>query len=203
MAKKLTMYLLAAVFGAGLLASTRALSQEGQQPSGPSPEQLMEMYAKLSEPGPEHAQFKEAAGTWHTETKMWMGPGEPDVSSGTSTMEVIFGGRYMVERYRCMMKDRPFEGMGIVGYDKLKKKYVHVWLDNFGTGFMVSEGTRDEATKTSTYLGEYDDPMTGQKQKHKNVLREVTKDQTVMEMYMVGPDGTEFKSMEITYTRQP
>ena len=70
MAKKLTTYVLAAVLGAGLLASAQALSQEGQEPPGPSPEQMMEIYAKLSEPGPEHARFKDVVGTWHAESKM-------------------------------------------------------------------------------------------------------------------------------------
>jgi hypothetical protein len=203
MLKKTVTYVLAAVLGAGLLASTQALSQEEKQPAGPSPEQMMEMYAKLAEPGPEHARFKDAVGNWHAESKFWAGPGEPNVTSGTSTMEVVFGGRYLVDHYRCTLFDMPFEGMGITGYDKSKKKYVHVWLDNFSTGFMMSEGTYDEATKTTTLLGEFDDPMTGQKQKTKTLIREVTKDKTVMDMYMIGPDGAEFKNMEITYTRQP
>jgi hypothetical protein len=97
--------------------------------------------------------------------------------------------------------DKPFEGLNVTGYDNLKKKYVSVWLDNHSTGFITMEGAYDEAAKTTTYVGEYDDPLTG-RAKMRNVLREITKDRYVFETYQVGPDGREQKNMEITYTRQ-
>ncbi|UCF35067.1 MAG: DUF1579 domain-containing protein [Phycisphaerales bacterium] len=200
MLKKISMYTVAVLLGAGLLAATQALSQEGKEPGMPDMDQMMKMYEQFNAMGPEHARFKEAVGTWNTVTKMWMGPGEPTISTGTSEMEVIFGGRYMVEHFKCTMMERPFEGMALGGFDKLKKKYVSIWLDNMSTGFMVMEGTYDEATKTTTSYGEYDDPFTGH-EKMKSVLREVSKDKHVFEMYQIGPDGKENKTMEITYSR--
>jgi hypothetical protein len=200
MSKKIATYVFAMLLGAGLLATTRALSQEGKEPGMPDPEQMMKMYEQFNAMGPEHARFKEAVGTWNTVTKMWMGPGEPTISTGTSEMEVVFGGRYMVEHFKCTMMERPFEGMALAGFDNLKKKYVSIWLDNMSTGFMVMEGTFDEATKTTTSYGEYDDPFMG-RQKMKSVLREVSKDKHVFEMYQIGPDGQENKTMEITYSR--
>src|SRR5216684_3555963 len=52
------------------------------------------------------------------------------------------------------MKDMTFKGMGIEDYDNVKKKFVGTWVDNMGTGIMMSEGRYDVATKTSTYTGE-------------------------------------------------
>ena len=95
----------------------------------------------------------------------------------------------------------PFEGIALIGYDNHKKKYVSIWLDNFSTGIMMMEGAYDETTKTLTTIGEYDDPFTGPA-KMKNVMRELSKDKHVMEMYRTGPDGQDHKEMEITYTRQ-
>ena len=201
MLKKIATYVTVAALGAALFASTQALSQEGQEPPGPNTAEFMKLYEKLSMPGPEHARFKESAGIWHTETKMWMGPGEPSISTGTSKMETIFGGRYLKETFRCTLTGTSFEGLGLTGYDNVKKKYVSIWLDNLGTGIIVTEGTYDEATETTTFVGEYDDPLAGRK-KMKNVLREITKDRYVFEMYQVGSDGQEQKGMEITYTRQ-
>ena len=201
MVKKIATYVMAAALGAGLLFGTQAMSQEGKEPAIPGMEQMMKMYEKLNAPGPEHARFKEAVGTWTTETRMWMGPGEPSVSTGTSEMQVVFDGRYLKERYRCMLEDKPFEGIGLLGYDNHKKKYVHVWFDSHSTGFMVTEGTYDEATKTTTMLGEYDDPFFGPT-KMKSLVRELSKDRQVLEMYRIGPAGQEQKNMEITYTRQ-
>ena len=148
MIKKIAIYVLVAAVGAGLMATTQAMSQEGKQPPGPDMEQMMKMYEKLGAPGPEHARFAEAVGTWKTETKMWMGPGEPSVSTGISKREVIFGGRYVKEDFRCTMMGKPFQGLAIAGYDNIKKKHVSVWLDNGSTGIMLMEGTYDEATKT-------------------------------------------------------
>jgi hypothetical protein len=132
---------------------------------------------------------------------MWMGPGEPTVSAGKSKMELIFGGRYLKEHFRCDMEGKPFEGMGLFGYDKIKKKYVAVWCDNFSTGIIMTEGTYDEATKTLTMTGESVDPLKGP-YKMKQVVREVSKDKQIFEMYRIGADGSERKEMEITYTRQ-
>ena len=201
MLKKIAGCVLAAALGAALLAGTQAMSQEGQKPGTPSMEEVMKMYEKLNTPGPEHARFKEAVGTWKTETKMWMGPGEPSVSYGVSKMETILGGRYMKEHFRCTMMDQPFEGLALAGFDNHRKKYISVWLDNLSTDIMVMEGTFDEATKTGTYVGDYDDPFFGPT-KMKNVVREISKDKHIFEMFKIGPDGTEQKEMEITYTRQ-
>jgi hypothetical protein len=200
MSKKLATYVFAMLLGAGLLATTRALSQEGKEPGMPDPDQMMKMYEQFNAPGPEHARFKDAVGTWRTEMKMYMGPGEPSVSTGTSEMELIFGGRYLVEHFKCSMMEKPFEGMALVGFDNLKKKYVSIWLDNMSTGFIQMEGTYDEATKTTTSYGECDDPFMG-RQKMKSVMRELSKDKHVFEMYQIGPDGKETKTMEIIYTR--
>jgi hypothetical protein len=202
MTRKIATYVTAAVLGAALLAATQALSQEGEKPAMPSMDQMMKMYEKLNAPGPEHARFQEAIGTWKTEAKSWMGPGEPTVSSGTSQIEVIFGGRYFQEHYRCDSPDMPFEGLNLIGYDNHKKKYVSVWVDNLSTGFVIMEGTRDDATKTTTLTGEYDDPFFGPS-KLRSTIRELSKDQQAYEMYRTGPDGREQKVMEITYTRQP
>ncbi len=201
MTRRITPYVLAAFLGAGLLAATQAMSQEGKDPAAPDMEEMMKAYEAVAAPGPQHARLREAVGTWKTETKIWMGPGEPEVSTGTSEFKTILGGRYVVEQFASTFMGKPFEGMGVYGYDNVTKKYVTIWLDNSGTGIARSEGTRDEAAKTTTYFGEYVDPMKGPS-KFKNVLREVSKDRQVFEMYMIDSGGQEQKSMEITYTRQ-
>jgi len=205
MLKKSVILVLAAAFGAGLLATTQAVSQEEKtKPGMPAldPAKMMEMYGKLNAPGPEHARFKEAVGVWETETKMWMGPGEPSVSHGKSRMQLLLDGRYLMEHYLCTSPEMPFEGVGINGYDNHSKKYFSIWLDSLSTGYVVMEGTRDEATKTTTYTGQYDDPLMGPS-KVKSTACEVTKDECVFKMYRILPDGQEQQSMEITYTRSP
>ena len=89
MTRRIVPYVFAAFLGAGLLAATQAMSQEGKEPATPGTEETMKAYQAAAAPGPQHAQLREAVGTWKTETKIWMGPGEPEVSTRTSEIKAI------------------------------------------------------------------------------------------------------------------
>ena len=202
--------LVVAVGLCGLMSAVSAGEEENKSKVAPPPckeaaapgyEQMMQMWAAMNQPGPEHAHFKESVGKWKTESKMWMGPGEPTLSYGISEVSLVFGGRYLQEHHRCTSEETPFEGIALLGYDTMKKKYVCIWYDSMSTGIMFTEGTRDEATKTTTmFSAEYDDPFKG-RGKVKNVVRELSEDAHVMEMYWIGADGRERKEMEMTYQR--
>jgi hypothetical protein len=102
-----------------------------------------------------------------------------------------------------MMMGEPYEGIGIDGFDRIKQKYVAVWMGTDSTGIFMMEGTADETGKVVTYVGKMDDPLTGQKDKpYKSIAREIDKDTVVFEMYEGAPDGGEFKNMEIRYMRR-
>ena len=97
-------------------------------------------------------------------------------------------------------KDMTFKGMGTEAYDNAKKKFVGAWMDNIGTGIMMSEGDYDTAAKAFTYTGEYE-MMPGMKQKIREVLKIVDKDHHTFEWYE-NRGGQEAKTMEINYTRK-
>src|SRR3546814_8456449 len=54
---------------------------------------------------------------------------------------------------------QPFNGIGFMGYDNVRGKYVASWVDDMSTGLMTSEGDYDPATKTYTFVAEMADPM--------------------------------------------
>ena len=97
-------------------------------------------------------------------------------------------------------KEMTFKGMGVEGYDNVKKKFVGSWVDNMGTGIMMSEGDYDPATKTFTYTGEIE-MIPGMKQKIREVLKITDKDHHIFEWYE-DRAGQEAKTMEISYTRK-
>lgn len=166
--------------------------------------EMMVKWKEMNAKGPEHKKFEDMVGTWETEMKSWMFPGtEPMVSAGTAEFRLLLDGRYIEQKYRCKWGEDAYEGLGLEGYDRFKKKYVSIWMDNMSTGIFMMEGTADESGKVCTYYGKMDDPMTGQKDKVvKSVAREIDADKAVFQMYDTLPDGTQFKSMEITYTRK-
>jgi hypothetical protein len=181
-----------------LLPSVRA----DDTPAQPDQAELEKLYFEFAELAPEHDYFKKFVGRWKAVNKMFMeGAPEPVVSEGTTSFRLLLGGRYLQQKYNSDFMDTPFEGIGISGYDKTKKKYVGVWLDNHSTAMMITEGELDAEGKIMTDVGTASTPMgpAGFKMTHewkdKNTL--------ISTMYMVGEDGTETKHMEITYTRLP
>jgi hypothetical protein len=67
------------------------------------------------------------------------------------------------------------------------------------TGLMSSVGTCQQGS--CEFVGTNTDPMTG-KAATSRMTSKHEADREVHEMYGPGPDGKEFKMMELTYTRQ-
>jgi uncharacterized membrane protein len=59
------------------------------------------------------------AGDWDAVVKTWMGPGEPEASRGYSANKMILGGRYLLQEYEGGAMGKPFQCMGITGYDNV------------------------------------------------------------------------------------
>jgi hypothetical protein len=71
-----------------------------------------------------------------------------------------------------------------------------------GTGIMIGEGPWDEATKSITIKGKMIDPSSKKEMDFREVFTVVDATTQKMEMFAPAPDGKEFKSMEITFTRK-
>jgi hypothetical protein len=186
-----------------------AIAQEktapAQEQPAPDPQMLamMAAFENYGTPGPEHNLLLDGVGDWDLESKVWMDPAAPPtVVKGKAVHRAILDGRYVQYNMEGEMLGRPYTGYGITGYDRYNKKYVSLWLDNWGTGFYTTEGTADVAGKVRTETGSWDDYMTGKTMKVKNVYTHLSRDKFTMEMYMVQPDGKEMKTMELTYTRK-
>ena len=187
------------VTGIGVLAMMISMCVDMglAQESGQDQQKMMEAYMKTGALNENHAFFKSFAGKWDVTTKAWMQPGaEPSLSQSTARAELILGGRFLRIEITGTMFGQPFEGLQILGYDNMKKKYNTFWIDSTSTAFFTTEGTRDEKSKVITETAEWADPMTGGTMKVKTKTTLIGEDEYVFEMFMVNPDGTEFKSLE-------
>jgi hypothetical protein len=163
----------------------------------------------LPKPGPEHAIFKDVAGTWDAKVESFMAPGAPpSVSTGLETNRVGCGGLCSITDFKGSFvmgppptPPTPFEGHGTETYDKGKKKYVGSWVDSMSTGLMTTESTYDAGSKTMTGWMVGPD-MTGNVSKMKSTVTMKDPNTRVFSMYNVAPDGKESLSMRITYTRK-
>jgi hypothetical protein len=192
-------------------ATSPAVSPSGQ-PTAEDMQKMMTQMMELAKLNENHKLLADLAGTWSYTVKMWMNPdpsAKPEEYKGTAVRKPMMDGRYFVMDVSGKMqvpgpdgkkKDMTFKGMSFEGYDNVKQKFVSSWIDNMGTGIMLSEGTYDPATKTFTYNAE-GEFIPGMKQKIREVIKIVDKDHHTFEWYE-DRGGQEAKTMEIHYTRK-
>ena len=152
-----------------------------------------------------HKKLGPFVGTFSAEVKLWMGPGEPQVSTGVMENALDLDGRFLRQTYQGDPGDGPFpnfEGRGFWGYNTVTKKYEGFWIDSASTAMQNEVGDVDESGKVWTMMGEMTNPQTGQPMKKRSVITLQDNDHHKLEMFFSGPDGGESKGMEINYTRK-
>ncbi len=152
-----------------------------------------------------HKRFEPFVGTFAAEVKMWMGPGDPMVSTGKMENELELGGRFLKQIYKGDDNEGPFpdfQGRGYWGYNTVDKHYEGVWMDTACTFMQSEKGSVDETGKVWTMIGEMTNPGTGKPMRKRTVITLQDDNHHTMETYFTGPDGSEAKSMEIKYVRK-
>jgi hypothetical protein len=184
---------------AALAAEPAGKPAKPEVTTGAADDAMMAEMMKYASPGPGHEKLKAMEGKWKTVSKMWLAPGEPTVTEGSSENRLILGGRYLEQRYQGTFMGQPFEGYGLTGYDNKKSVYTTLWVDNTSTEMMTGEGEMDAAGKELVFRSMGAGPD-GRPMETKSVTRIVDPNRHVFSMYgMV--DGKEQLMMEITYTR--
>ncbi len=186
-----------------VLTSSLAIAEDKTAPPGTDQKALMEAWMKFATPGPAHKALQPLVGTWNVKTTTWMAPGTPPVGSeGVSEVAWVLGGRYLEQKNEGSFMGQPYSGIGYTAYDNYKKQYLGTWMDNVGTSILSMSGTADASGKVVSMDGKMDDFMTGKVLAIRSTLRIVDDDHNVYEMFAPGPDGREYKMMEIDYTRK-
>jgi hypothetical protein len=152
--------------------------------------------------GPEHMAMEPLIGSWKAKILAWEDPTKPPMEGeGIMKRKWIMGGRILQEDFDGKFAGADFQGMGLMAFDPLKKKYVGTWVDTMAPSIAVMDSAYD--AKTKTFAGTMDeiDPQTGKKMKVRDVIRIVDNDHQVQEMFSTPEGGKEAKMMEIHYHR--
>jgi hypothetical protein len=177
-----------------LLSANVGFSQSESRMT-PEQQKTMEAYARVGALNENHEFLKQLVGEWNVTSRGWMAPGQaPLVTESKAKAELILGGRFLMWRIQGTMFGQLFESVQIVGYDNRQKKYVTFWIDSTSTAFYMMEGTRQGNVMSDTGL--WPDPVIGGREKVRDVLTVVGPDEFTFELFMVGADGKEFKSIE-------
>ena len=176
--------------GASAPSAAQPVTATGQ----PNPQEMMKQMSEMSKLNENHKLLSSLDGNWIFTIKMWMNP-DPNApaqeSKGTATRKTVMGGRYVMMDVTGKMqmpgpdgkpKDMQFKGMGLEGYDNVKKKFVASWVDNMGTGIEFSEGAYDPATKSFTYTMEME-PLPGMKSQVREVIKIADNNHMMLDWY--------------------
>lgn len=154
-------------------------------------------------PGDVHKMMASWDGTWNSDITMWMQPGAPEEkTTSVAVNKMVLNGLYQQSTHTGMMMGMPFNGMSTTAYDIHKKEFINTWIDNMGSGIMVLKGPWDEATKTMNLKGKATDPGTTGDMDIRETLKIIDENTQEMEMFSMMPDGKEFKTMNIRFTRK-
>ena len=101
----------------------------------------MAAWMEYAAPAAEHEYLKRREGTWKARTRFWMKPGDPPAESeGTMTNTLILGGRFLQSSYEGNTPWGEFSGMALDGFDRIRNKYVGIWIDSMGTQVSALSG---------------------------------------------------------------
>lgn len=187
-----------------LLCCSTVLAADDPKPKQPSAEEMAAMQAmmKAMTPNENHKMLDSMVGTFDAKVTSWMNPGAPPMTSkGTSENTWVLGNRFVMQKMTGDFMGMPFNGIGYTGYDNVKKQYWSTWIDNFGTGVMMANGSTSDGGRTWKFTAMMPDPMTGKDSPVEERITVTDHDHHEFEMWGAGPDGRMMKMMAISYTR--
>ncbi len=170
------------------------------------PESSPETAPPMGPPQPDqhHQLLHRFAGTFRAEVKIYMGPGEPMISTGTMVNSIELGGLYLHQNYRGDSNDGPFPnfcGQGFWGYNQTLGQFEGFWIDNASTTMQLEFGNVDSTGNRwemhSEFVPAADQPAI----RKRSVIEWMNHDRHLMRTWFQPPGADEFMSMEISYQR--
>lgn len=155
-------------------------------------------------PGVEHQRLQPFVGSFRTEVKLYMGPGEPDVQHGLMQNEFQCDGLYLHQHYTgdaAADTTQRFLGRGYWGYNQTQQQYEGFWIDNASTMMQLETGHCDSEGKEWIMQAEFLHPHLGQRVSKRSVIRLIDQDHHTMDSYMTIPGRPEMLTMQIAYVR--
>ena len=195
-----------AVIGVVLVHSASAV-----EPQASSAEEMAELQARMMElakPGDGHERLTKLAGSWIGTTQMFGAPNAtPLILTGDCQNRMILGGRFLLSECGSgtAFSSEPMQSHTLKGFDRRHGRYTVVGFDNLGTYYVTAEGVWDSEQQAIVTSGNDHDPATGITQSYDIIIRIVSGDEYVVEVWFKNPElfsGHErFKMVEATYTR--
>lgn len=188
-----------AMAACGVMLGAAVMQESGTDATGGMDPAMAKAWAAYATPGEGQSRLAAREGEWDVTVRHWMTPDAPmEEAKATSAYEMIMGGRFLVQHYEANWAGMEFEGVGVSAHNNKTGQYQTTWLDSMGTGLMQGGGSFKGDVLHWTALAT--DPLLGEVQT-RGTETFGDPDHFVVTMYYPGPDGKEFKMMELTYVR--
>ena len=150
----------ATVLAASLVVGGSALSQDNQ----PDPAAMIKRMQEALKLTDHHQRMNKLVGKWKITREMkMMGGGK---TPGTAEYKWVVGKRWMSARTRIPMMGMMTETFVIMGYDKVKKKFVSTGVSSAHPGIISTEGPMvDPQNRVEVQYGTMDEYLTDEHDK--------------------------------------
>jgi hypothetical protein len=172
------------IVGIALLSMHHAQARAQERGSPPKD------FAKLGAPGPEHKHLDRLVGTWILSI-------EGSEKKGKARFKSIWDGRFVTEEVTLPFGGIDLEWYGIYGYDRHKRKYTAVWVDNMDTNTESGEGDIDPGGNVLTWKGQHEDPRSGRLATFLWRISLIDRASLRIQMFDLGEGGKETKILDI------
>jgi hypothetical protein len=165
----------------------------------------MQMGGRGGTAGPndaQHAALAKLAGDWDRTIKfVGQQGGMAQPSSGTCTITVELGGRFIVEKSHDVVFGRPVDGLRIYGYDDSTKQYEMARMYTMSNGITLMKGASDGGGKAIDF-GAEEETGGGKTMPMRALFRQTDEDHFSVTMATVGADGKDAPFQETDYARK-
>jgi hypothetical protein len=180
-------------FGVSRRAGTEGVSAVGLTPSE---------WASLSKPGPSHKLLESFAGDWDVKVTFWSDPkAKGESSAGRSKISWILGERFLQENFQGKIAGENYVGLGLIGYDNGSRTFKTVWADSLNTALTTSVGKYDPEQNSLELESQVYDPLVSGVKTVYSRIKITSPDSYTFSMLDRSPEGREFKSLEMEYSR--
>ncbi len=160
-------------------------------------------WAALSKPGASHSLLDAFVGEWDVRLTFWSGPqSKASTSTGTSTLSWVLGKRFLQEEFHGEVAGEKFDGMGLMGYDNGSRTFKTIWLDSLNTAMTMASGRYIPESNIFELSSSVYDPLVSGEKTVRSTLQFTSNDTYVFSMIDRSPEGKEFVSLKMEYSRK-
>lgn len=159
-------------------------------------------YEKAAAIGDEHKWLATLAGKWKTVARHTIKPGSALIeSTGTSEFKLLMDGRYLIENNLSSGSLGNTQGMGVMGFNNITRKYERCWFDSHSTAMVKSEGDYSKDRDEIRWTDQWTDPVAGQITTTKSSLRRLDEKHMAFTRSVLLPNKEEFTTLVLQYQK--